>query len=60
VAPADPKRKRTTKPPVETSAATTPAAVDANKPARRVLRAEDLPPLPPDAFEILTNYVRDV
>jgi chromosome partitioning protein len=59
VAPADPKRKRTTKPPVETSAATTPAAVDANKPARRVLRAEDLPPLPPDAFEILTNYVRD-
>ena len=27
--------------------------------ARRVLRAEDLPPLPPDAFEILTNYVRD-
>jgi chromosome partitioning protein len=34
----------------------TPAA---REPLRRIVRAEDLPPLPPDAFEILTNYVRD-
>jgi chromosome partitioning protein len=62
VAPATDKRKRATKPPIETlnvAPATPPAAADTNKPARRVLRAEDLPPLPPDAFEILTNYVRD-
>jgi hypothetical protein len=35
------------------------AARETHGQARRIVRAEDLPPLPPDAFEILTSYVRD-
>jgi hypothetical protein len=35
------------------------AAREARESLRRIVRAEDLPPLPPDAFEILTSYVRD-
>jgi hypothetical protein len=36
-----------------------PGAREANPSERRIVRAEDLPPLPPDAFEILTSYVHD-
>jgi hypothetical protein len=32
---------------------------EAHETTHRIVRAEDLPPLPPDAFEILTSYVRD-
>jgi chromosome partitioning protein len=35
------------------------APYDTRDALRRIVRAEDLPPLPPDAFEILTSYVRD-
>ena len=54
-------------PPSDSSAVEVPSLVVAHSrkdlaPAstpRRILRAEDLPPLPPDAFEILTSYIRE-
>jgi chromosome partitioning protein len=50
------KRAKTSRSP-ELPAATAPR--ESRTDLRRIVRAEDLPPLPPDAFEILTSYVRD-